>query len=635
MTAHGAALDDAGVRRLCRALAHAKPTDFVACDTETGGSPAGLEAFGDKATFHPYAGAYITGMSVCLTSPGDSELFGWYIPVGHERGNVSGDAARILVEHLDKTAARHVGHHWVFDTPFINQIAPFAHRADTIDTQVVRWHQNENLRRGLKVMGEMYLGEDAGEEKRALAEALESPWENQTHAYKAVRAAYPEIPVSEARGMARRMRAKRGWHQITVDEMAPYAARDSTLTYQVLGVLEDQGALAIAGLDRELALQPILAGMTRRGVPVDLAQLDAAVVEYDRRADEIGEGLHAEFGISNPASSIQCQKLLYEDLGLPIMLRTEKGAPATDKNALEMLQGHPVASRVLEYRKWKHAASQATGYGKHARLSADERIHGHYRSDGTVTGRLSSSGPNVMNTPRDDTNPEIAQAFAYCPPGIERYRFDLVSAELWITASITGDPLLTETLLAGNNLHAEMMIRVFGGEKDKSRREYTLAKNVNYGIEYGAGLDQIATFAAKAGYGPEEARRVAKVARDGHKEVFARQHRVADFLAEEAEKRGQLPLHIPGRYRHFHGPGKQVGYYTALNALVQGGCAEWMKTVMLEIKARGYEDLLTLQVHDEFHFHGPPGIGQELLELLQSITRDLNPFKFAIPWEPK
>ena len=636
MKVTGAALDDGGVLNLCYRLRAATPDEFVAMDTETGGSPEGRAAFGDKATFHPYAGAYIVGLSVCLARQGDEQLDGYYIPVGHERGNVSPKAARELVYCLDRTRARHVGHHWVFDSPFINQIAPFEHRADTLDTQVIRWHQNENLRRGLKVMGEMYLGVDAGDEKRALADAMKSPWENQTHAYKAVREAYPEVPVAEARGMARRMRQDRGWHQLEVAELAPYAARDASLTYQVLGVLDEQGALDIPNLDRELALQPILAGMTRRGTPVDIAQLDCAAAEYLGRAEALREGLKGEFGIDNPASTVQTQRLLYGTLGLPVTLRTPKGDPATDKNALEMLQGHPVAARVLEYRKWKHAAdSYAIGFAKHARLSADGRIHGHYRSDSTVTGRLSASGPNVMTIPREDSLPEISKAFEWCPPGVQRYRFDIASAELWVTASITSDPVLTEVLLEGRNLHVETMIAVFGGEADKHRREYTLSKNVNYGIEYGAGLDQITTFAAKAGYGPEEARRYAAIARDGHKELFARQHRVADFLADEAEKRGKLPLQIPGRYRHFHGPGRQVGYYTALNALVQGGVAEFMKSTMLEIKARGYEELMTLQVHDEFWFHGPPGMGDELRELLQSISHDINPFRYELRWEGK
>jgi DNA polymerase-1 len=387
---------------------------------------------------------------------------------------------------------------------------------------------------------------------------------------------------------------------------------------------------------REAALQPILYGMTKRGIAVDIDKLNQASFIYSGRAALIGKGLEEEFGLSNPASSKQVARLLYEELGLPVLLTTKHGAPATDKNALEMLQGDPVAARVLEYRKWTHArTSYADSFAAFARLSADGRIHGHFRSDGTVTGRLSASGPNVMTIPRDDSLPEISAAFATAASGCALYKFDLASAELWITASFTGDPVLTSILKEGRSIHLEMMQRVFGGAPDKSRREYTLSKNVVYGVNYGAGLEQIAIFAAKAGYSPREAHRVAKVARDGHKALFSRQHKMADRFAELAEELGQLPLITPGRYRHFHSPGKQVPYYQAMSSMVQGGCAEWVKTVMLEVDARGYGELLVLQCHDELWFEGPPGMQQELQELLDSITRDCNPFKFPIPWLPK
>jgi DNA polymerase I-like protein with 3'-5' exonuclease and polymerase domains len=240
-----------------------------------------------------------------------------------------------------------------------------------------------------------------------------------------------------------------------------------------------------------------------------------------------------------------------------------------------------------------------------------------------------------MTIPREDSLPEISAAFAHAATGNELYRFDLASAELWVTASFTRDPVLTAALQEGRNLHIETMLSIFGGEADKTRREYTLSKNGNYGIEYGAGIDQLAIYAAKAGYSPKQARTVAKRFRDGHKATFPVMHKMAQFFADQAAERGVLPLHVPGRYRHFHSPGIQVPYYTALNALVQGGVAEFVKDTMLEIQARGYEELLVLQVHDEVWFEGPPGIGQELLELLQSIAHDINPFRYEMRWAAK
>jgi DNA polymerase I-like protein with 3'-5' exonuclease and polymerase domains len=243
----------------------------------------------------------------------------------------------------------------------------------------------------------------------------------------------------------------------------------------------------------------------------------------------------------------------------------------------------------------------------------------------------------MMTIPKDSSLPEIRQAFYLTPPGIKRYGFDLASAELWVMASLTQDPLLTSTLQEGRNLHVETMLAVFGGEPDKERREYTLSKNVNFGIAYEAGIDQITIYAAKAGYGPREARGVARKMQQGHKLAYATQHRMAKFYADYAEKEGKLPLMPVGRYRHFYSPGKWIKFYTALNALVQGGVGELVKDVMIGIDGSWARDMLVLQVHDELAFDAPdePGMEEALLQLLTRITNDVNPFRYPMRWEAK
>jgi DNA polymerase I-like protein with 3'-5' exonuclease and polymerase domains len=243
-----------------------------------------------------------------------------------------------------------------------------------------------------------------------------------------------------------------------------------------------------------------------------------------------------------------------------------------------------------------------------------------------------------MNIPREESQPATRQAFMLNPAhGIERLGFDIKSAELWVTASITGDPMLTTCLLEGRNLHIETMLSIFGGEPDKARREYTLSKNGNYGVEYGAGIDQITIYAAKSGCTPVEARCTAETFVEGHKRTFAKQHQMANWLSAKAKELGKLPLFPKGRYRHFLSPGRTVHYYTALNGLVQGSVAEFVKDTMIELYARGYGELLILQEHDELVFDVPAGkdMERELLNVLTQISLDINPFKFALTWEPK
>lgn len=648
--------DSAEIVALAEFILDAPKEALLGWDTETGATDELRDVF-PKAELHPYVSAYCTGISVCLAMPDDVELEGFYVPVAHKWGNAHPQAVQRLLYAIQQSEALNVMHHAVFDWAIANQLGDsgFEPNERCIDTQVVSWLADENQGKRLKEdLGDTWLDYDASEEKRVLEAARAAPYKL-PDARRAVLTAFPELGAQlkngglstarlaeEGERLAKRLATGRSWGQLTVQEMGPYASQDAVLPIEVAeAMLGGTGALRHPqqALRREMDLQGVLYRMSRRGASASVEGLDNAATLYERRAEVIGERLDEELGLKNPTSSKQVARVLYGKLGLPVMGLTKSKAPATDKNALEMLQGHPVANAILEYRKWDHAASVATSFANHARFSFDGRIHGHYSSTQTVTGRLSASGPNVMTIPREDSLPEIRQAFYEVPKGIERIGFDLASAELWVTAALTADPVLTETLMGGENLHVRTMLAVFGGEPDKERREYTLSKNVNFGIEYGAGIDQITIFAAKAGYSPREARAVAKKMRDGHIEAYRTQHRVARFLANKAKELGQLPIPCaPGRYRHFRSPGRwAVPYYTALNALVQGGVAEFMKNTMLELDKSWARDFLILQVHDELAFDVPAGEGmtEKLLSLLTEIAGSVPHFKYPMKWAPK
>lgn len=644
---------DQEVRYVTELIRTAGPHARVVYDVETGASPEVDAMFGGKGALQPYAGAYLTGFSVAVVQPSvwgadDATLYGYYLPLGHEDGNISHRGRMMLTEALAQTEATHVGFNTPFDWAFLlNEGLLLDTPRKAHDVQIKRWLHDENGIKALKLLGEMWLGENASREQKALKEMMRPECRTITEARKQVLDEHPELGLvmkggrvstarcnEEGEALAQELRHARTWAELTPEELGPYAARDATLTAQLDRLLD--GVSPEATIAREMAVNAVCIDMTRKGAAVSHERLRAVVGLYSARAEEVRKGLLEEHALENPGSGPQVAALLYDRLGLPIRGRTKSGEPSTDKNALEQLAGDPVAGQVLAYRKWDHALSYAKSMLKYAEASSDGKLHGMYGTTRTVTGRLASSNPNVMNIPREESLPELREAFNIEPaPGHTRYGFDLASAELWVTASVTGDPVLTSVLLEGRNLHVEMMVQVFGGEPDKHRREYTLSKNVNYGIEYGAGLDQITIFAAKAGYSPAEARRVAQVARDGHKRLFSRQHHMADWWARQAEELGALPLAPEGRYRHFKSPGHFPRYYTALNALVQGGVAEFMKDTMIEVYRRGYGELLVLQVHDELVFDAPTGMELELLAVLQQISHDVNPFRYELRWDAK
>lgn len=630
---------NADVLHLARDIESAGPDARVTYDVETTG-------------LHPYAGDYLTGMSFCITHPSDTDedLVGYYVPLGHhEGGNITREGRGELARALGITDATHVGFNTPFDWAFLlNEGILMDVPRNAHDVQIKRWLQDENGIKALKKLGEMWLGSDAKAEADALKQLMSA--HSRADARAMVRREWPEMRATnkdgspskvklteEGEALAVELSTKRTWDSLTAEEIGEYAAQDAVLTHQIDVLLD--GVSPRETIEREMRVNAICIDMTRKGVSVDEKALRSAAALYAEREQELKDELREVHGLENPNSGPQVAALLYDRLGLPIRGKTRTGAPATDKNALEQLAGDPVAAKVLAARRWNKArTAYCEPFADFASKSPDGRVHGFYGTTRTVTGRLASSGPNVMTIPREESLPEVRSAFNLDPAsGTERLGFDLASAELWVMASITKDPVLTSALLEGRNLHIETMQSIFGGEPDKHRREYTLSKNGNYGVAYGAGLDQITIYAAKSGCDPAEARRVAQQFVAGHKRTFAVQHAVADKLAEAAEQLGKLPLVPPGRYRHFRSPGLTVPGYTALNALVQGGVAEFMKDTMIELYARGYGELLILQVHDELVFDVPAGkdMEREILDVLTKISLDINPFRYPLTWDAK
>lgn len=152
----------------------------------------------------------------------------------------------------------------------------------------------------------------------------------------------------------------------------------------------------------------------------------------------------------NPNSGPQLQRLLYEQMGLPVLDLTDTKQPATGAETIEKLINHtnePSYKKLLE---------SLIGYGKVTKilntfipafeqaLSKDSSdivwLHGSFNLGGTVSGRLSSSDPNLQNIPAGST---YAKLIKECFVGPEGWLFagaDFNSLEDYISALTTKDP---------------------------------------------------------------------------------------------------------------------------------------------------------------------------------------------------
>jgi DNA polymerase I-like protein with 3'-5' exonuclease and polymerase domains len=595
--------------------------DRVSIDTET----FGKDAWHEKSGLMPWNGAAISGLSVGVNDEG------YYLPIGHRLGQQASPGAIARVVHaLNGTKARHVMHHAQYDWAVLEHllpralpgIVPFQHRWNTYDTQTRAWLDDENRPKALKVLGDLYLDYDAAAEQRELKALMKRPKVMEMKAR--IQAEYPEMAVAKwVMPKARSAAKDLGWGDLYPEEMAPYAAQDGVLT---LELMDWQGGEWTEGMAREMRVQEVCYRMRERGVLVDQDRLREAGWEYQAAADGIQEGF--DFDLTKVA---EVREYVYTTLGLPVLETTDKGTPSTARGALEQQMGHPKLELILEHRRLMKAITAYVeplfAYAEH---SVDGLVHAEFSPVGTVTGRFSSSLPNLQQIPKGSKLPGVRESFR-AQPGTELWSYDLASAELWIGASITKDPTLTAMLLEGRDMHAETAMQFFGSTEEPWR---TLAKNINYGIPYGAGPQQISRFAAKAGLSPEQAARVGREAFDGHKAMFPQYHRVSKNLARMGQQMGRLPLYAPERYRHQRTRFAHVPGYVMLNSLVQGGVAEVMKDVMVEFE-RAMPGLLRLQVHDELVTQGEPGHHVVVLELLNRILADVNPFSLPLRFEAK
>ena len=152
----------------------------------------------------------------------------------------------------------------------------------------------------------------------------------------------------------------------------------------------------------------------------------------------------------NVGSDQQLAVMLYEVMGLPIIEKTKSGAPATDKATLDALVNHttnPEHIAVLKaLQDWRDAQKLLTSFFP-ALLDtpqAEDGWHylcGSYNIGGTLSGRLSSSGPNMQNQPA--TGARFAKVYKHmfvAPPGWVFVGADFNALEDRIDALKTKDP---------------------------------------------------------------------------------------------------------------------------------------------------------------------------------------------------
>ena len=425
---------------------------------------------------------------------------------------------------------------------------------------------------------------------------------------------------------------------------ADYAERDTTLPWEILDqqqpILADQNLTPL--FEMESRLTPLLIQMRQCGVRIDVEKAEEAYNWMQDESRKAAESITHLTGIHVDVWSGQSIAHAFDELEIPYP-KTSKGNPSFRK---EWLENHSsdLARLIVEQRGYdKIGGTFIKNYLLEGHING--RIHCNFnqlRSDnyGTVSGRFSSSNPNLQNIParhpvmgpllRSIFIPEDDHQWGSADWSQIEYRFCVHYAHLTprIDASVAVEMYRND---ANTDFHA-LAAEITGVDRKK-------AKNINFGVVYGMG---VATMAAYLGCTMDEAETMLNTF---HSQMpFLKG--IYDIATRRAAQKGYIAT-ILGRRRRFNtweygnklyqskddallakmeNPSRysvrRAQTHKALNALLQGSAADLMKQAMVEMYEAGLFDVLVphITVHDEMDVSVPnTPLGLEAFKEMQHI----------------
>ena len=376
----------------------------------------------------------------------------------------------------------------------------------------------------------------------------------------------------------------------------------------------------------ELPLMMVLSDMEFAGFRVDPGWLESFKALLEQEINQLQKDIDARAGYPvNINSTKQLGTLLFEEMKIPPVKKTKTGY-STDEEVLEQIaQTYPVARAILEYRASNKL--KAT-YVDNLLLMADEndKVHSYLDQTGTVTGRLSSSSPNLQNIPvRTEKGRLLRKAFC-AAPGKVLLSVDYSQIDLRVLAHESQDPVLMQSFWDGGDIHTQTAAQIFGVMPlmvtDQMRSS---AKAINFGIIYGQGPMGLSQ---SLGISLREAKEYI----DNYFKNYRVVREWIDKNIASARQNGYVKTML-GHVRYLPefnmGVGSMASFAqrAAINTIVQGGSADIIKKAMIDVFTayRGTPVQMTMQVHDELIFEIPQDrVGEtaaRIKELMQNAVR--------------
>ena len=435
--------------------------------------------------------------------------------------------------------------------------------------------------------------------------------------------------------------------EVDIQAAAAYAAADAEITLRLMPQLREE-LERVDGMklmdEIEMPLVTVLAEMERSGILLDLEFFEEMSEELQGRLNEIAiqvfQSVGQEFNLN---STQQLSDVLFNRLRLEPPDRGKKTASghySTSASVLENLRGkHEVVDWVLEHRELSKLKSTYLDALPTAVNPETGRVHTSYSQTGAVTGRLSSSNPNLQNIPiRTAEGRRVRNGFI-AGPGNVLLSVDYSQIELRIVAHMAGDEGMLTAFRQGQDIHATTAGAIYGVPLEAVTKEMRRhAKAINFGLIYGMsafGLTRSTELTLAESQDFVEAYFMkfpgVKNYLDGIRKIAAEQGYVETMLG----RRRYFPmLKNPTNVNL-----KNREEREAINAPIQGTAADIMKIAMLKIPPAlheaGLSGKMLLQVHDEIVLECPKDELDDTARVVQGTMEMAYPLSIPLLTEAR
>ena len=407
----------------------------------------------------------------------------------------------------------------------------------------------------------------------------------------------------------------KGKNQLTMDivdiqQASDYACDDAFATLELTRFWEQELDEREKELlyNIEVPTTLVLAEMESNGITIDVDYLNELSDELSKDLEQVEEKIFSiageRFNVNSPK---QVGQILFDKLGIKPKGK-KRGAQnfSTDAKVLtELSVEHEIAKHLLEQRHFSKMKNTYVDALPDMISPVDNKIHTNYNQTITVTGRLSSSNPNLQNIPiRTELGNRIRKAFI--PSDKENQVLlsaDYSQIELRLLAHVAGDEALINAFKSGEDIHAETAAKIFDvplSEVTKSMR--SKAKAVNFGIVYGQTRYGLSS---ALGITPGEAQEFI----DKYFLTYPKVKEYMDKAIQDAYSYGYAET-MYGRKRYLldeltssNHQIKEFAQRAAINSPLQGAAADLIKMAMVNLdktlKEGKFKSNIILQVHDE------------------------------------